>query len=210
MSVEEQARKILDRLDNLYPDHTALHWSNGIELLVAVVLSAQCTDERVNQVTVSLFREYPTAADYAHADPARFETEIKPTGFFRNKAKNIIGACSIIDKEYGGQVPKTMDKMVSLPGIGRKSAAIILAEVYGLNAGIPVDTHVKRLTKRLGLTDSTNPEKIEAELMPEIPQDDWYKFSTELIYHGRAICTARQPKCGECVLNDICPSAFKF
>ncbi len=210
-TVRERAKAIIERLAPLYPDpHTALNWSDPIELMVAVILSAQCTDERVNQVTAELFIKYKGAADYAAANPETFESEIRPTGFFRNKAKNIIGACALIAKEYGGRMPDTMKGMVSLPGIGRKSANIVLAEVYDKLTGIPVDTHVKRLTRRLGLTDQTDPEKIEAELMPVIPQKDWYRFSSELIFHGRAVCTARKPNCESCVLNDICPSAFSF
>lgn len=210
-SVAEQAREVIDRLQGLYPQaHTALQWSRPIDLLVAVILSAQCTDERVNRVTAGLFAKYECAADYAAADPEELENEIKPTGFFRNKAKNIREACAVISQEHGGEIPRSIEEMTRLPGIGRKSANIILAEVYGLLTGIPVDTHVKRLTKRLGLTQKTDPIKIESELMPEIPQPDWYRFSSELIYHGRAICSAHTPSCGECVLNDICPSAFTF
>jgi len=207
--VHEQAKTVIERLAPLYPDpHTALNWSDPIELMVAVILSAQCTDERVNQVTTELFRKYKGAAEYAAADPKTFESEIKPTGFFRNKAKNIIGACTVIAQEHEGRVPDTIEEMVALPGIGRKSANIILAEAHGELTGIPVDTHVKRLTKRLGLTEKTDPDKIEAELMPAIPSEEWYRFSSELIFHGRAVCTARKPSCEDCVLNDICPSAF--
>lgn len=210
-AIAERAREIMDRLSLLYPDpHTTLNWSTPIDLLVAVVLSAQCTDERVNQVTTDLFRKYRTAADYAAAEPAAFESEIRSTGFFRNKAKNIIGACAAIAADYGGSMPDTMENMVDLPGIGRKSANIILAEVYGLTTGIPVDTHVKRVAKRLGLTGQSDPVKIEAELMPVIPRSQWYRFSLELIFHGRAVCAARKPRCDECILNDICPCSFSF
>ncbi len=210
-TVRERAKTVIERLAPLYPDpHTALNWSDPIELMVAVILSAQCTDERVNQVTAELFRKHKGAADYAAADPETFESEIKPTGFFRNKAKNIIGACAIIAEKHGARMPDTMEEMVALPGIGRKSANIILAEAYGKLTGIPVDTHVKRLTKRLGLSEKTDPEKIEAELMPAIPPADWYRFSSELIIHGRAVCTARKPNCEGCVINNICPSAFSF
>lgn len=210
-TIRERAMTVLARLAPLYPDpHTALHWSDPIELMVAVILSAQCTDKRVNLVTEKLFKKYQGAADYAEANPGTLESEVRSTGFFRNKTKNIIGACTVIADEYDGQMPDTIEAMVALPGIGRKSANIILAEVYGKLTGIPVDTHVKRLTRRLGLTDKTDPVKIEAQLMPLIPQKDWYRFSSELIYHGRAICKARNPDCRDCVLNDICPSAFSF
>lgn len=212
-SIESKKRTaaiVVERLDRLYPNaHTALNWSNPMELLVAVVLSAQCTDERVNMVTTGLFKKYKSAADFAGAGQSEFEQEIRATGFFRNKSKNIIGAAQEITAKYGGQVPQTMPELISLPGVARKSANIILAEAFGTIAGIPVDTHVKRLTKRLGLTASTDPKKIESEMMAILPRDDWYRFSSVLIYHGRAVCIARKPKCDICVLNDICPSAFR-
>lgn len=202
------APEILRRLAKLYPDpHTALNYSNDIELMTAVILSAQCTDERVNAVTAELFKNYQTAADYASSDPGRFEREIKPTGFFRQKTKSILGACAKIDRDYGGKIPKSMEDMLTLPGIGRKSANIILSEIYGLQTGIPVDTHVKRLSYRLGLTGKTDPDKIEADLMPQLPPADWYRFSSVLIFHGRSVCKAGKPRCDQCVLSDICPSA---
>ncbi|MDP1809246.1 MAG: endonuclease III [Actinomycetota bacterium] len=201
---------IIERLDKLYPGaRTALRWSSPWELLVAVVLSAQCTDERVNQVTADLFKKYRSVADFAGAESGQLEQDVRPTGFFRNKTKNIIGAAGMIVAEYAGQVPKTMPELLRLPGVARKSANIILAEAYGVIAGIPVDTHVKRLTNRLGLTKSADPEKIESEMMAIVPRSDWYRFSSVLIYHGRAVCVARKPKCDICVLNDICPSAFR-
>jgi endonuclease III len=211
MKLEAKIALIIDRLQRLYPNaRTALNWSDPMELLTAVVLSAQCTDVRVNQVTAELFKKYRTAADYAGADIDEFAEEIRPTGFFRNKAKNIIGAARVIIHDHNGRVPSSLPELVKLPGIARKSANIILAEAYGVIAGIPVDTHVIRLTNRLGLSGASDPVKIERELMPAIPKEDWYRFSSALIYHGRAICVARKPKCHACVLNDICPSAFKI
>lgn len=206
----KRAAIIVERLDRLYPNaRTALNWSSPWELLVAVVLSAQCTDVRVNQVTPGLFKSHPSVADFAGADQARLEQEIRPTGFFRNKTKNIMGAARLVVAEYAGQVPKTMPELLRLPGIARKSANIILAEAYGVIAGIPVDTHVKRLTNRLGLTKSADPVKIESEMMAIVPPADWYRFSSVLVLHGRAVCVARKPKCDICVLNDFCPSAFR-
>ncbi len=211
MDLAKQAQTILERLGKAYTDTgTALNWSNPIELLVAVVLSAQCTDKRVNMVTADLFLNYKTARDFARADPEQFENDIRSTGFFRNKAKNIIGAGAIIDGRYNGRLPQDMSELVKLPGIGRKSANIILAEAFGVVEGIPVDTHVIRLTGRLGLTMSKDPEKIETEMMAIVPREDWYRFSTLLIYHGRAVCKARKPECDRCVLEDICPSAHQF
>ena len=208
--LEKRAAITVERLEKLYPNaRTALNWSSPWELLVAVVLSAQCTDVRVNQVTADLFKKYRSVADFAGADPARLEQDIRPTGFFRNKTKNIIGAARVIAAEDAGQVPKTMPGLIRLPGIARKSANIILAEAYGVIAGIPVDTHVKRLTNRLGLTKASDPVKIESEMMAIVPQTDWYRFSSVIVYHGRAVCVARKPKCDVCVLNDICPSAFR-
>ncbi len=205
-----RAAEVVERLDKLYPNaRTALHWSNPLELLVAVVLSAQCTDERVNQVTETLFAKYKTAADYAQADPRALEMDIRPTGFFRNKARNIMAAAAMMTADGGGEVPRTMAELIRLPGIARKSANIILAEAFGVIAGVPVDTHVRRLTNRLGLTTKDDPEKIEAEMMELVPRNDWYRFSSVLIYHGRAVCAARKPRCDMCVLSDICPSAFR-
>ncbi len=199
---------IIERLKPLYPNEkTALNWSNPFELLTAVILSAQCTDKRVNLVTEELFRKYRSVADYAGADIHVFESEVRSTGFFRNKTKNIIGSARVIIEKFGGQIPKTMPEILELPGIARKSANIILAEAYGVVEGVPVDTHVKRLTNRLGLTSKSDPVKIEDEMMKKVPRSDWYRFSTLLVYHGRAICVARKPKCASCVLNDICPSA---
>lgn len=210
MNPGEEALLVIERLTPLYPDtKTALRWSSPFELLVAVILSAQCTDVRVNQVTSELFRKYRSITDYAAAVPEVLEQDIRPTGFFRNKTKSIIGSARAILEDFDSRVPKTMPQMLKLPGIARKSANIILAESYGVVEGIPVDTHVKRLTNRLGLTSHANPEKIEAQMMKVVPRRDWYRFSGLLINHGRAICVARKPKCALCVLNDFCPSRTK-
>ncbi len=207
MNLGEEAPLVIKRLAPLYPDaRTALRWSEPIEILVAVILSAQCTDVRVNQVTSELFKKYRSVHDYAVADPEVLEQDIRSTGFFRNKTKSIIGSAQAIVEDFGGQVPKTMPEILKLPGIARKSANIILAESYGMIEGIPVDTHVKRLTNRLGLTTQANPEKIESEMMKVVPRSDWYRFSGLLIHHGRAVCVARKPQCAICVLNDFCPS----
>ena len=208
MNLKEEAAIVFNRLERLYPNaKTALVWSTPMELLVAVILSAQCTDKRVNKVTADLFKKYRSAADYAVADEQTLENDIRPTGFFRNKTMSIIGSARIIAEKYDGEPPKTMPEMLGLPGIARKSANIILAESYGIIEGIPVDTHVKRLTNRLGLTSQSNPEKIESELMNIVPRKHWYYFSSVLIYHGRSVCTARKPRCDICVLSDICPSS---
>lgn len=208
---KEKVSLTIKRLSKLFPHaRTALNWTNPLELLVAVILSAQCTDERVNQVTKSLFKKYRSAADYAHANPAELEQDIKPTGFYRNKAKSIIGAAKLIVEKYNGQVPNTMAEILKLPGVARKTGSIVLAEAYNVIAGIPVDTHVRRVTQRLGFVDTDDPNKIEQQLMPVVPQEKWYHFASLLIWHGRLTCTARKPKCNECVLNDFCPSAFSF
>ena len=207
MNPGEEAPLVIERLDPLYPDaKTALRWSSPIELLVAVILSAQCTDVRVNLVTSELFKKYRSIADFAAANPEVMEKDIRSTGFFRNKTKSIIGSAQAILEDFDGQVPKTMPEILKLPGIARKSANIILAECYGVVEGIPVDTHVKRLTNRLGLTSKANPGEIETEMMKVVPRRYWYRFSGLLIHHGRAVCVARKPRCAVCVLNDFCPS----
>ena len=177
-----------------------------MDILVATILSAQCTDERVNRVTVSLFRKYRTPADYAKADVGEFESEIRSTGFFHSKAKNIIGAAKMILDEYGGKVPDTMDELTELPGVARKTANIVLGNAYGKVEGIAVDTHVRRVSYRLGMTDSDKPEIIEQDLMGSVSRKDWFRMSNMLIKHGRKICIARKPLCGNCFLNDLCPS----
>jgi endonuclease-3 len=210
------AAKIIRRLREEYPDaHIVLDFSNEWELLVAVILSAQCTDKMVNQVTSTLFQKYRSIEDYAGADVAEFEADIRPTGFFRNKAKHIIGAAQMILANYGGEVPSSMRELLTLPGVARKTANIVLANAYPAayatdpDAGIAVDTHVSRLSQRLGLASSKDADKIERELMALVPREDWKPLTYLLIEHGRAVCSAQRPKCGECLLQDICPSAFK-
>jgi len=203
-----RARKVIARLKREYPDATsALHHQSALELAVATILSAQCTDARVNMVTPHLFAKYRTAADYASADPRVLEKEIQSTGFFRNKTKSIIGMAQALVERHGGEVPQTMEELTALPGIGRKTANVILGTWFKKNEGVVVDTHVQRLTGLLGLTKQTDPVKIEQELMQIVPRDDWTWFSHTLILHGRAICIARRPKCPECVLNRLCPSS---
>ena len=212
----ETARQIVARLREEYPDAgIVLDYGSDWELLAAVILSAQCTDKMVNQVTAELFKKYRTIEDYASADPAEFETDIRPTGFFRNKTKHIIGAAQKVLSDFQGEVPATMAELLTLPGVARKTANIILGnahpEAYATDpdAGIAVDTHVNRLSQRLGLALSTDSDKIERELMAIVPRADWFQLTYLLIEHGRAVCTARRARCGECSLQDICPSAFK-
>lgn len=205
------ADEVRKRLGKVFPAvRTALEHSNPLELLVATVLSAQCTDERVNRVTVDLFPHYRRAEDYARADPRSLEELIQPTGFFRQKAKSLIGIGSTLMERFGGGVPKRMEDLVTLPGVGRKTANIVLGEAFGINEGIAVDTHVKRVARRLELSLQTDPDRIEEDLLPQVPREEWSRFSHLLIFHGRTTCVARKPKCGECVLSDICPSAFAF
>ena len=205
-----QAAEVIKRLEGQYPRaQIALKSTRPLELLVATILSAQCTDERVNKVTAGLFKKYGTAEDYASADLEQFEQEIKATGFYHNKAKNIINAARLIVARFNGQVPRTMAELTTLPGVARKTANIVLFNAYGVIDGIAVDTHVRRLSQRLGLSQNSDPEKIEQDLMTQIPKDGWGQFSYLLIDHGRAICVARKPRCDICLLSDICPSAFK-
>jgi len=204
-----RARKIIARLKREYPDATsALDHSNALELVVATILSAQCTDARVNMVTPHLFAKYRTAAAYAAADPRVLEKEIQSTGFFRNKTKSIIGMAQALVERHGGEVPQTMEELTALPGVGRKTANVILGTWFKKNEGVVVDTHVRRLTKLLGLTRQDDPVKIEQELMEIVPRDDWTWFSHTLILHGRQVCIARRPRCGDCVLNRLCPSSL--
>ncbi|WNC21692.1 endonuclease III [Thermosynechococcus sp. PP22] len=208
---QQRALEILTRLKRLYPDATcSLNFANPLQLLVATILSAQCTDERVNQVTPALFARYRDAEDFAMADLAELEQYIKSTGFYRNKARHIQGACRRIVEVYGGQVPKVMEDLLSLPGVARKTANVVLAHGYGILGGVTVDTHVKRLSRRLGLTQQTDPVKIERDLMRLIPQPDWENWSIRLIYHGRAVCQARQPQCEGCELIDLCATGGKL
>jgi len=205
---KQRALEILVRLKKLYLDAPCtLNYATPVQLLVATILSAQCTDERVNLVTPELFRRFPDAAALANADLAELETLIRSTGFFRNKAKNIQAACSLIVKEFNGEVPRSMEQLLKLPGVARKTANVVLAHAYNINAGVTVDTHVKRLSYRLGLTDYEDPIRIERDLMRLLRQPDWENWSIRLVYHGRTTCKAKNPLCGACVLADLCPSA---
>jgi endonuclease-3 len=202
------APEVTARLKAEYPDaRTELDWSNPLELLVATILSAQTTDVQVNRVTESLFSKYRTAEDYADSTPDELEEDIRPTGFDRNKARSLRGMASALVEEHGGEVPRTMSELVALPGVGRKTANVVLGNAFGTNEGIVVDTHVRRVSGRLGLTESSDPVKIEQELMRLVPEGDWTTFSHLLILHGRRTCKARKPDCPNCLLNDICPSA---
>jgi endonuclease III len=204
---QERTNRILEELRRTYPDaHCELNYTNPLELLIATILSAQCTDKQVNIVTADLFKKYRTAEDYAQADLAELENDIKRIGLFRNKAKNIKACCAQIVEEHGGQVPQTMEALVALPGVGRKTANVVLGNAFDIQEGVVVDTHVARLTQRLGLTKETTPEKIEAEMMELIPQKDWALFSHWIIWHGRRRCFARGPQCGECEVRTLCPS----
>jgi len=206
----KRVRKILEKLDAAYPAATcALEHKNPFQLLISTILSAQCTDERVNQVTATLFPKYPKPEDFAYANPRELEQEIRPTGFFRNKTKSIIGASKKIADEFGGKVPRTMEELLTLPGVARKTANVVLGTAYGVAAGVVVDTHVDRLSHRLDLTKHDDPKKIEQDLMQAIPQDQWILFSHQLIWHGRRVCRARQPKCLECNLEKLCYSKDK-
>lgn len=203
-----RAPEILTRLRAAYPDaRCALEHRNAYQLLAATILSAQCTDARVNMVTPVLFERYPTPKTLARARPSDVEAIIKSTGFFRNKARSLIGMAQAVVAEHGGKVPATMAELQRLPGVGRKTANVILGNAYGINEGVTVDTHVTRLSRLLGLTRHDDPVKIEQDLMTLFPQDQWALLSHLLIFHGRQICIARRPRCGECVLADICPSA---
>src|SRR5713101_66218 len=203
-----RARKIIARLKREYPEATsALHHHSALELLVATILSAQCTDARVNMVTPHLFAKYKSAAAYAAADPKVFEQEIQSTGFFRNKTKSIIGMAQALVERHGGQVPDTMDELTGLPGVGRKTANVVLGTWFGKNEGVVVDTHVHRISRLLRLTRQDTPEKIERDLMQLLPRDRWTVFSHLLILHGRKVCIARRPQCEECVVSDLCPSS---
>jgi endonuclease-3 len=205
----QQANAVMDWLKQAYPDaHCALKHTNALELLIATILSAQCTDERVNIVTETLFRKYRSVEDFASVAQEELEQDIHSTGFFRNKAKNIRAACEMILQEYGGKVPSEMEKLLALPGVARKTANVVLGNAFGIASGVVVDTHVSRVSQRLALTEETAPEKIEKDLMQLIPETDWVLFSHLLISHGRAICQARKPKCAECGLEPICPSSL--
>lgn len=202
---KERVAKILETLDRMYPGATcALSHRTPWELLVATILSAQCTDKRVNEVTPGLFAKYPTVADFAHASQEEMAEDIRSTGFFNNKAKSVIGAARKVLSDFGGVVPKTMEEMLSIPGAARKTANVVLGTAYGIPAGVVVDTHVQRIAQRLDLTRNTEPVKIEQDLMKTIPKDRWISFSHQVILHGRALCVARKPKCAECDLYLLC------
>jgi endonuclease-3 len=206
--LKARTRKIIARLEQAYPEpKCALNHRAALELLVATILSAQSTDARVNMVTPALFAKYGTAADYASADPSVLEQEIHSTGFFRNKTKSIIGMAQALVERHHGEVPDTLEALVQLPGVGRKTANVVLGTWFGKNEGVVVDTHVQRLSTLLGLTRETTPEKIERDLMALVPRDHWTWFSHTLIHHGRQVCIARRPRCEACVVNRLCPSS---
>ncbi len=204
MRAADKVGPILELLDRYYPDaHVTLDFTNPLEMLVATVLSAQCTDVRVNQVTPALFAKYPTAQAYAQAPLEELEEMVRPTGFFRNKAKSLKALCQKLVEDYGGEVPASLDELVKLPGIGRKTANVVLGNAFGI-PGIFVDTHLGRVSQRLGLTKNRDPVKIEFDLMSLVPQERWVKFSHQMIWHGRRICDARKPKCSICPLLPYC------
>jgi len=204
-----RALKMIELLEKEHSDaKIALHYTNPLELLVATILSAQCTDKRVNIVTKSLFKKYRRPEDYANANLEELEEDIRSTGFYRNKARNLKKCCQILVQKFESQVPKTMEEMLELPGVARKTANIVLSNAYGIVEGVAVDTHVRRLARRLGLSKHENPNKIEGDLMQIVPKTCWKRITDLLIFHGRRICAARKPKCGICVLNKLCPSAF--
>ncbi len=205
---KKRTLEVIKRLKKAYPDaHCALIHSNPFELLIATILSAQCTDARVNIVTADLFRKYRGPADFLKVSQAELERDIHSTGFFRNKAKNIQAACARIIDVFGGEIPQTMEELLTLGGVARKTANVVLGNAFGITSGVVVDTHVSRISQLLGLTDSKTPEKIERGLAELIPKRDWVLFPHLMIFHGRKICIARRPKCAECVLANICPSA---
>ncbi len=202
----EEVHQILHGLHELYPDADCeLRYENPLQLLVATILAAQSTDVRVNQVTETLFEKYPTVADYAAADPAVFEQDIRSTGFYRNKTRMVLGAARRLVEEYGGEVPDTMEDLVTLPGVARKTANVVLGTALGKPLGVVVDTHVRRLSQRLGLSSQKNPDKIEKELMETLPREEWIFAAHALILHGRRVCKARKPRCAECDLVSVCP-----
>jgi len=196
---------ILEKLNEMYPDATcALHHRNPWELLVATILSAQCTDKRVNEVTPGLFEKYPAPQDFAAARQETLASDIRSTGFFNNKAKSVIGAAKKIVGEFGGKVPQTLEELITVPGAARKTANVVLGTAYSVSSGVVVDTHVHRVSRRLDLTKNDDPVKIELDLMKIIPRDRWILFSHQIIHHGRALCIARKPKCADCRLNAVC------
>lgn len=211
MTARERVAQLVKAFPKVYPNaHTELDFTNPLELLIATILSAQCTDKRVNMVTPALFKKYRTASDYAKAPPAQLEKAIKSTGFFRSKTKSIRGATSTIARKFGGRVPDSMDELRELPGVGRKTANVVLGNAFHKDEGIVVDTHVIRLSQRLGLTKQTDPEKIERDLMKLVPQEHWTNWSHWLIWHGRRRCYARKPDCRQCEVFRLCPSGKIF
>ncbi len=209
IDLKQRTLRIITKLKKAYPDaRCSLNHANPLELLIATILSAQCTDERVNIVTADLFRKYRRAEDYLNVEQAELERDIHSTGFFRNKAKAIQGACRMIVEEYGGEVPADIERLLRLPGVARKTANVVLGNAYGIASGVVVDTHVARLAQRLGLAAHEQPEKIERDLLELVPQKDWIVFSHLLIAHGRKVCKARVPLCGECMIEPLCPSSL--
>ena len=201
----QRVAAILAKLDEAYPNATCeLNHKNAFELLIATILSAQCTDVRVNQVTETLFKKYPDPKAFAYATPSELEQDIRPTGFFRNKTKSVMGASKAIIEKFGGAVPRTMEEILTLPGVARKTANVVLGTAYGIPSGIVVDTHVQRIANRLDLTRNEDPKKIEQDLMQVIPKERWIQFSHQIIWHGRRVCQARKPKCAECNLESLC------
>jgi endonuclease III len=210
MDEKSRAGEIFAILKKEYPDaKIALTYGNNWELLVATELSAQCTDKKVNEVTPALFKKYPTVADYAMADSAEFEKDIHSTGFYHNKTKNILGAARMVLSDYGGEIPNTMAEIIKLPGVARKTANIVLGNAFGVVNGIAVDTHVLRLSHRLGFTDRKTPEQVERDLMALLPPEEWFKSTYLLIEHGRNVCAAKKARCDICAISGLCPSAFK-
>lgn len=208
---EARTREIITGLRRTYPNaHCELNFSNPLELLVATILSAQCTDKQVNIVTAALFRKYRSARDYAHAAPTELESDIRRLGFFRNKARNIRACCQTLAEKHGGAVPKTLEELTALDGVGRKTANVVLGNAFDLNEGVVVDTHVGRLSNRLGLTRERDPVKVEQDLMKLVPREEWTLFSHWLIWHGRRRCTARKPDCPGCEIRHLCPSAGRI
>jgi endonuclease III len=206
--LKTRVKQIIRRLKNAYPNaHCSLNHSNAFELLIATILSAQCTDERVNIVTADLFRKYRQPADYLKVSPRELEKDIHTTGFFRNKTKSIQGTAKMLTEQYGGEVPQTMDELLELPGVARKTANVVLGNAFDIKSGVVVDTHVTRLSHRLGLSGQKTAEKIEQDLSGLVPKKDWVIFSHLLIYHGRKICKARNPSCEECIVEKLCPSS---
>jgi len=206
-----RAQKVMELLEKEHADaEIALSYKNPLELLIATILSAQATDEQINALTPKLFQKYTTAKDYANAELTELEQDIKSSGFYHNKAKNLKNSAKLLVEKHNSQVPKTMEELVELPGVARKTGNIVLFNAYGIIAGVAVDTHVRRLSQRLGLTENTNQDKIEKDLMNIVPKDKWMRITDLLIFHGRRVCNARKPRCDACVLNKLCPSAFTF